>query len=79
MKRHRCIAMAIVALGAVLLGGCSSLPLWSEAHSTTETRFLTPQEQAYWTDRTWRQDKAAEWSVILERQSAVRMSSYVGN
>jgi hypothetical protein len=76
MKRASCIALAVAALGCVGLGGCAA---FSEDHPTSENRYTTPDAQAYWTDRRWRQDKAAEWARELERQSAARMSRYMGN
>jgi hypothetical protein len=68
MKPSSCFALAIAALGLVALGGCSSLPLWSEEHPTTESRYTTPEAQAYWTDRRWRHDIADYWSSELDRQ-----------
>ena len=64
----------LVALAA--LGGCAA---FSEDHPTTESRYMTAAEQAYWTDRRWRQDQADYWAQTLERQSATRMSRYMGN
>jgi hypothetical protein len=70
MKRIRCVTLLVAALGVAALGGCG---FHSERHSTTESRYMTPTEQAYWSDRQSRQDKARYWSEELERQSAVRM------
>lgn len=76
MKRFRGIALALVALGVVALEGCVAL---SQNHPTTETRYASPTEQAFWVERRWRQDKADEWALVLERQSAARMSREFGN
>jgi hypothetical protein len=76
MKRSSCFALAIAALGYVALGGCAA---FSEQHPTTESRYTTPEAQAYWTDRRWRQDIADYWSREIDRQSSVRMARYMGN
>jgi hypothetical protein len=66
------ILSLLVALTALFaLGGCAS---YSELHPTTESRMLTPAEEAYWLDRRWRHDKADEWAWELERQSSERMA-----
>jgi hypothetical protein len=61
-----------VALLALSLGGCSTY--YSQRHPTVESRTLTAAEDAYWVDRRWRQDKAEEWRVNIERSSAARMA-----
>jgi hypothetical protein len=71
MNRVRCITLLVAAFGVTALGGCGML---NERHSTTESRYMTPTEQAYWSDRQSRQDKARDWSAELDRQSSVRMS-----
>ena len=71
MKRFRGIALALAALGLVALGGCVA---FSEEHPVTESRFITPEMQTYWLERRWRHDKADEWAVTLDRQSAARMA-----
>ena len=63
-------ALALLAL--LSLGGCSTY--YSEKHPTTESRVLTPAEDAYWVDRRWRQDIAEGWARETERASAVRMA-----
>jgi hypothetical protein len=75
MKRARCFSLLVSALGFAALGGCSLL---SEQHPTTESRYMTPTEQAYWTDKQMKYDKAASWDEELERQSRVRMSRLMG-
>lgn len=76
MKRSSWFVLAIAALGCVALGGCAA---YSEAHPTTESRYSTPQAQAYWIDRRWRQDKADEWVRELDRQSSARMARYMAD
>ena len=71
MKRKHCITLLVAAFGVVALGGCGFV---NEQHTTTESRYMTPTEQAYWTDRQSRQDKSSQWSAEIDRQSAVRMS-----
>jgi hypothetical protein len=74
MKLSSCIAVA--ALACVGLGGCVA---FSEQHQTTESRYSTPEAQAYWTDRRWRHDIADYWDRELERQSAVRLARDFGH
>lgn len=74
MKRFVCVAVA--GLGLSALGGCVA---FSQEHPTTESRYMTPAEQAYWTDRRWREDQAGYWSREYERQAAVRMARNFGN
>jgi hypothetical protein len=74
MKRFLLIVLA--ALGLPALGGCVA---FSEEHPVTESRYATPEMQAYWLDRRWRHDIADRWSADLERQSAARMAHYLGN
>ena len=76
MKRSSCLALVIAALACVALSGCAA---FSEEHPTTESRYTTPAEQAFWTDRRWRQDIADYWSRELDRQSSTRMARYMGN
>jgi len=74
MKRFIFVALAGLALS--VLGGCAS---YSQEHPTTESRYMTPAEQAYWVERRWREDQADYWSRELARQSAVRMAHNFGN
>lgn len=76
MKRSSRIAVAMAALSCVGLGGCVA---FSQEHPVTESRYISPQVQAYWLDRRWRQDIADRWSVEHERQSAARMAREFGN
>jgi len=71
MKQMRCVTLLVAAFGVVTLGGCGFV---NERHPTTESRYMTPTEQAYWSDRQSRKDKASEWSAELERQASIRMS-----
>ena len=71
MKRTRCITLVVASVGLAALGGCGIL---TEKHPTTESRYMTPTEQAYWSDRQTRKDKSAYWDEELERQSRVRFS-----
>jgi len=71
MKRARCITLFVSALGFSALGGCGLL---TESHPTTESRYMTPAEQAFWSDRQGREDKAAYWDAELDRQSRTRLS-----
>jgi hypothetical protein len=71
MKRIRCVTLLVATLSVVALGGCGLL---NEQHPTTESRYMTPTEQAYWTDRQSRQDKSAAWSAEIDRQASIRMS-----
>ena len=75
MKPARCITLIVSALGFAALGGCG---LVSERHPTTESRYMTAAEEQYWNDRQSRQDKSAEWSRELSRQSNERFSHYMG-
>ncbi len=74
MKRFVLVALAALALPA--LGGCVA---FSEQHPVTESRYATPEMQAYWLDRRWRDDIADRWAADLERQSAVRLARDLGN
>lgn len=74
MKRFVCVVLA--GLGLSALGGCVA---FSQEHPTTESRYMTPLEQAYWIDRRWREDKADYWRAELARQSAVRFARDLGN
>lgn len=74
MKRLLPAVLAALVLPA--LGGCAA---FSEEHPVSESRYATPEMQAYWIDRRWRQDKADQWALELERQSAARMARYLGN
>jgi hypothetical protein len=47
---------------------------YSEIHPTTESRQLTPAENAYLLDRRWRQDKAQEWSDETRRAADLRLA-----
>jgi hypothetical protein len=76
MKLTRCATLVVTAVGFAALGGCGLL---SESHPTTESRYMTPTEQAYWNDRQTRIDKSEYWSSEVRRQSAARMSRYMGN
>lgn len=73
MKRFVLVALAALALP--VLGGCVA---FSEQHPVTESRYATPEMQAYWLDRRWRHDIADRWSADLERQSAARMAQNLG-
>jgi hypothetical protein len=74
MKRARGITLFLAAFGMAALSGCG---LVTVSHPTTESRYMSPTEQAFWTDRQSRQDKSAEWSANIQRQSEVRMSRYM--
>jgi hypothetical protein len=74
MKRIMLIAVAV--FGLPVLGGCAA---FSEEHPVSESRYATPEMQAYWLDRRWRQDIADRWSAEIERQAAARMSYYMGH
>jgi hypothetical protein len=76
MKRSGCIALTVAALSCVGLSGCVA---FSQEHPVSESRYITPQVQAYWLDRRWRQDIADHWASELERQSATRMAREFGN
>lgn len=69
------LLIALAALGLNGLGGCAA---FSEYHPVSESRYATPEMQAYWTERRWRQDKADEWAREAERQSAARLARYLG-
>ncbi len=71
MKRMRCVALLVATFGVTALGGCGIV---GERHPTTESRYMTPTEQAYWNDRQTREEKSAYWREELDRQSAVRFS-----
>lgn len=75
MKRSSWIVVA--ALGCLTVGGCSTY--YTERHPTTESRIMTPAEDAYWIERQSRQDKAREWSFEIERQSAARLAREFSN
>lgn len=75
MKRFLLIALA--AFGLPALGGCAAF--FYEEHPVTESRYATPEMQAYWLDRRWRQDIANRWASETERQAAARMSYYMGH
>jgi hypothetical protein len=64
--------LTLALLGLLSLGGCQTY--YTERHPTTESRLLTPAEDAFWIDRRWRQDKAAEWARETERAAAARMA-----
>lgn len=66
--------LLLIVLAA--LGGCAA---WSEDHPVSESRYATPEMQAYWTDRRWRHDIADRWAQETERQAAARMARYRGN
>jgi hypothetical protein len=65
------LKLSAAALVLQALAGCATY--FSEKHPTSESRQLTPAENAFWVDRRARQDKAEEWSREIERASAVRM------
>jgi hypothetical protein len=65
----------LALLSLALLSGCGLL---SVNHPTTESRTMSQAEQDFWSDRAGRQDKSAQWSAELERQSAARMDRYLG-
>jgi hypothetical protein len=64
--------LTLALLGLLSLGGCQTY--YTERHPTTESRMLSPAEDAYWVDRRWRQDIAEGWARETERASAVRMA-----
>jgi hypothetical protein len=70
MTKTTSLALALFAL--LSLGGCSTY--YTERHSTSASRLLTPAEDAYWIDRRWREDKAEEWREDNRRASATRMA-----
>ena len=70
MTKTTLVAIALAAL--LSLGGCSTY--YTEKHPTSESRQLTPAEDAFWVERLWRQDKAAEWDAETRRASAARMA-----
>ena len=70
MTKTTSLSLALLAL--LSLGGCSTY--YSEKHPTTESRQLSPQLDAFLLDRTWRQDKAAEWDENNRRAAAARMA-----
>jgi len=63
----------LATLLLAMLGGCSAL---AENHPTVESRYMTPAEQAYWSDRQSRHEKAEYWSSELRRQSGERLARY---
>lgn len=74
MKRS--ILVILAALGLPGLAGCAA---FSQDHPVTESRYATPEMQAYWLDRRWRQDKADEWARDIERQASARMARYMAD
>jgi hypothetical protein len=76
MKRSSSLVLAVAALACVGLNGCVA---FSEQHPTSESRYATPSEQAFWIDRRWRQDIADYWSRELDRQSSARMAREFAN
>ena len=64
------------ALSSAGLAGCVA---FSQEHPVSESRYVTPEMQAYWLDRRWREDKADYWSADLERQRSARMAREMGN
>jgi uncharacterized protein YceK len=65
-------SLCIALLALLSLGGCSTY--YTERHSTTESRQMTAAEDAFWVDRLWRQDKAAEWDEDKRRAASARMA-----
>ena len=74
MKRFLFVALA--ALSSAGLAGCVA---FSQEHPVSESRYVTPEMQAYWLDRRWREDKADYWSADLERQRSARAAREMGN
>jgi hypothetical protein len=70
MKTLLKLSAAVLALQA--LAGCATY--YTEKHPTSASRQLTPAEDAYWTDRRSRQDKAEEWRQETRRASAERLA-----
>ena len=68
MKQIKWIAVA--ALFASSLSGCG---LW-DRHPGTQSSPVP--DQAYWTDRTWRQDISRQWREDAERLRRMRESEF---
>ena len=69
MKQIKWIAVAV--LSASSLSGCG---LW-DRHPGTQSSPVP--DQAYWTERTWRQDISRQWIEDQERLRRMRLSEFI--
>jgi hypothetical protein len=67
------ILLAALALAGMTLGGCAAL---QQGHPYTESRPYNEVQQAYWRDKSWRDEKADFWASEYERKRKIRMQEY---
>ena len=64
--------LVLLVLCATCLSGC--VGMW-DRHPGTQSNPMPNQD--YWTDRTWRQDIARQWSEDQRRLSRMRLSEFI--
>jgi len=64
--------IVLSVLCATCLSGC--VGIW-DRHPGTQSSPMPNQD--YWTDRSWRQDIARQWSEDQKRLSRMRLSEFI--
>ena len=71
MKPVKLSIAVLSALSIVSLSGCAA---FADTHLTTQSNHVSEQEQALWTDRTWRKAISQRWREEDRRLSRQRLA-----
>ncbi len=70
------IAAIAIVLSTASLGGCVSM--WNDdGHQMTQSVYRTDRDQAFWSDRQWRQDITRDWNAIDRELSRKRLAEFI--
>lgn len=65
--------LAALALALLSLSGCAA---FQTGHPYTESYPYNEAQQAFWRDKSWRDEKADFWASEYERKRRIRMQEY---